>query len=325
MVNGKAGQLLQPCSAAVGEAYPSRPVRYVVPFGAGPTAEQARWLAQRLSVAWGQPVVVENHPGASGALGTAAVAQAAPDGYTLLAANPGPLTVGPSIRAGLGYDPLQDFSPIILLATLASVIAVHPRVPAESIAALVALAQARPGELRFGSPGVGTVGHLAMELFQHAAGVRLSHRPCEGLDEAIPALAAGRFDVLVIPLPEARPLALAGGIRALAVTRRTRSTLWPELPTAEEAGVRGFDSFNWNGVAAPARTPHAIVERVNGEIDRLLGSADGRHYFESRGYEIAGGVPETFGAFIRAEYHKWHNVARMVGVQARGVSAPRWW
>ena len=299
-----------------GERYPSRSIRYVVPFGPGPTAEQARWLAQRLSMAWGQPVQVENLPGASGAFGTESVAKAAPDGYTLLAANPGPLTVGPAIRGDLGYDPLHDFAPIILLATLASVFAVHPGVPAASIAALLALARARPGELSFGSPGRGTVGHLAMELFQHAAGVRLAHRPREGLDEAIPQLVAGRFDVLVIPLPEARPLALAGSIRALAVTRRARSTLWPELPTAEEAGVPGFESFNWNGIAAPQRTPRAIVNRLNDEVNRLLRSREGREYFESRGYEIAGGAPEAFGSFIQGEHDKWCRVARLVQASA---------
>jgi len=299
--------------------YPSRPVRYVVPFGAGPTAEQAHWLAQRLTDRWGQPVVVENRPGASGGAGTEWVARAAPDGYTLLAANPGPLTVGPSVRGAVGYDPLRDFSPIVLLATLASVIAVHPGVPATGIAALVALARARPGALTFGSPGVGTVGHLAMELFQHAAGVAMAHRPCNGLEEAIPDLAAGKFDVLVIPVPEARPLARKGRIRALAATRRARCVLWPDLPTVEEAGVAGFESFNWNGVAAPARTPRAIVESVNAEINRLLCSAEGRAFFGSRGYEIAGGTPEEFGAFIGAEQAKWAAVARQVGIRQRGM------
>ena len=288
----------------------------MVPFGPGPTAEQARWLTERLSAAWGQPVVVENRPGASGALGTAAVARAVPDGYTLLAANPGPLTVGPSIRGDVGYDPLHDFAPVVLLATLASVIAVSPQVPARSICELVELARARPGELSFGSPGHGTVGHLAMELFQHVAGIELEHRPREGLDVAIPELVAGRFDVLVIPVPEARPLALAGRIRALAVTRRARSALWPELPTVEEAGVKGFESFNWNGIAAPAGTPRAIIEQVNTEVNGVLSTAEGREYFASRGYEIAGGTPEAFDEFVRAEHEKWRMVARRVGVAA---------
>jgi tripartite-type tricarboxylate transporter receptor subunit TctC len=295
-------------------AYPDRAVRYVVPFGEGITAAQARWLAQQLGERWAQTVEVECRPGASGRTGTAMVAHSAPDGYTLLAANPGPLTVGPALRKDIPYDPIADFAPVILMATVTSVICVHPQVPAANIAGLISLA--RKGELRYGSPGVGTVGHLAMELFQHLAGVRLAHLPREGLPEAIPELASGLFDVLVIPLPDARPLALAGAIRALALTKSARSELWPELPTVAEAGVHGFESFNWNGVAAPAGTPRAIVERVNAGVNEVLQSEEGRAYFTGRGYDIAGGTPEAFAAFIASETRKWAGVARLAGIAA---------
>lgn len=297
-------------------AYPSKTVRYIVPFGAGPTDVQARWLEQRLSRGWEQPMAVENHPGAGGVAGTGLVARAAPDGYTLLAANPGPLTVAPNISQRLGYDPLRDFSPIILMATVTSVVAVHPGVPVEDIKDLIARARRCPGKLTCGSPGVGTVGHLAMELFQHLAGIRMTHFPRKGLTEAIPELIAGRFDVLIIPAPDARPLALEGRIRALAGTKRTRTTVWPELPTVDEAGVKGFASCNWNGVAAPAGTPRQIVDCVNAEVNRILQSPDGREYFGCKGYDIAGGTPEEFGAFIRAEKEKWGKVARLAGIQA---------
>jgi tripartite-type tricarboxylate transporter receptor subunit TctC len=296
------------------ERYPTRPVRYIVPFGAGPTEVQARWLAARLSAAWGQSVVVENHAGESGMAGTRMVAAAPADGYTLLAANPAPLTVGPTLRKDAGYDPMRDFSAIILMVTVSSVIAVHPLVPAKNVGELLELARGSPGRLRYGSAGAGTVSHLAMELFNHLAGTRMTHMPRQGLEEAVPALVAGQFDLLVIPMPEARALARDGRIRALAATRRTRSVLWPELPTVEEAGVAGFESFTWNGVAAPAGTPRPVVEYINGEINRLLRSLDARDYLLGKGYEIAGGTPEEFGAFMRAEKEKWARTARLAGL-----------
>jgi len=296
------------------KGYPSRPVRYVVPFGAGPTEVLARWLAGKLNEAWRQSVTVENHPGASGLAGTRMVAEAPPDGYTLLAANPGPLTVGPCVRNGIGYEPARDFAPVILMVTVGSVIAAHPGVPARSIGEVIGLARARPGGLRYGSAGEGTVSHLAMELFNHLAGMKMTHVPRNGLEEAVPELVSGRFDLLMLPVPDARPLALEGRIRALAATRRTRSELWPELPTVEEAGVAGFESFNWNGVAAPAGTPRDVVARINGAINRVLESQDARDYLAGKGYEIAGGTPEAFGAFMEAEREKWAQAARLAGL-----------
>ncbi len=299
-----------------GEGYPSKPVRYIVPFGSGPTEVQARWLTERLAAAWGREVVVENKPGESGMAGTRHVAQAAPDGYTLLAANPGPLTVGPALRSDTGYDLERDFAPVVLMVTVSGVIAVHPGVEARNIGQLLELARRYPGKLRYGSAGAGTVSHLALELFNHLAGTKMTHVPRKGLEEAVPELEAGRFDLLVIPLPDARPLALAGRIRALAVTRRTRSALWPELPTVEECGVAGFDSFNWNGVAAPAGTPGPVIDEINNKINNLLNSSEARDWFGAKGYEIAGGMPEEFGDFLRAESVKWRAAARLAGLTA---------
>lgn len=294
--------------------YPSKPVRYVVPFGAGPTEAQARWLAERLGTAWGQRVVIENRPGESGMTGTRLVARAAPDGYTLLAANPGPLTVGPNLRVGIGYDPARDFAPVVLIATVTSVIVAHPGVAAKGIGDLLGFARAHPGRLRYGSAGAGTVSHLAMEWLNHLAGTRMTHVPRNGLEEAVPELAAGRFDLLVVPVADARPLALDGRIRALAVTRRTRSALWPELPTVEESGVAGFDSYNWNGVAVPAHTPLPAIVKINKTINDVLKSPEARDRFGAKGYEIAGGAPEAFGAFMQAEREKWAQAARLAGL-----------
>jgi tripartite-type tricarboxylate transporter receptor subunit TctC len=296
------------------DGYPSRPVRLVVPFGSGPTEVLARWIADELGKRWGQPVVVENHPGQGGMAGTKRVAEAAPDGYTLLAANPGPLTVGPNVKAGLGYDPAA-FVPVVLMVTVSGVVAAGPGLAVRTLEELIDHARAHPG-LRYGSAGVGTVSHLAMAWLNHSAGLGMAHVPGDGLEAAVPALASGTLDLLVIPLPDARPLAKAGKIRALAVTRRKRSALWPELPTVEEAGIAPFESFNWNGIAAPAGTPDPIVFRVGNDVNRILSTREAAAFLEGSGYEIAGGSSEIFGAFMRSERAKWRQVARLAGLTA---------
>jgi tripartite-type tricarboxylate transporter receptor subunit TctC len=297
------------------DRYPSRAVRFVVPFGTGPTEVIARWFADRLSGKWRQAVVVENHPGAGGAAGTRLVAQAQPDGYTLLGANPGPLTVAPAVRTGLGYDAAADFSPIVLMVTVSGVLAAHPGVPAKSMAQLIDFARAHPGRVRYGSAGTGTVSHLAMEQLNHLAGITMTHVPREGLDVAVPELVSGEFDLLVIPLPDARPLAAEGKIRALACTRRSRSARWPELPTVEESGVAGFESFNWNGLAATGGTPPPVVARINADVNHILQSAETQAFLMDKGYEIAGGTPEAFGAFMATERVKWAEAVRLAGLQ----------
>jgi tripartite-type tricarboxylate transporter receptor subunit TctC len=296
------------------ERYPSRPVRLVVPFGTGPTEVLARWIAEELGKRWGQPVVVENHPGQGGMAGTKLVAEAPPDGYTLLAANPGPLTVGPNVRTGLGYDPAA-FAPIALMVTVSGVVAARPGLPVRDLDELIDHARAHPG-LRYGSAGAGTVSHLAMEWLNHRGDMQMTHVPCEGLEAAVPELASGKVDLLIVPLPEARPLAKGEKIRALAVTRRARSALWPELPTVEEAGIAPFESFNWNGLAAPAGTPDPVVFRVGNDVNRILSTSEARAFLEGNGYEIAGGSSEVFGAFMRSERAKWREVAKLAGLAA---------
>jgi tripartite-type tricarboxylate transporter receptor subunit TctC len=286
----------------------TKPIRYIVPFGPGPTSALSLWLAERLGERLGRPVVVENHPGASGVRGTALAARSEPDGSTLLAANPGPLTVGPNVRSVTEYDPVRDFAPIVLIATVPGTIAVRPDLPASNVGELIALARARPGGLTYGSPGVGTVGHLAMALFQSIAGTQLKHRPLGGLEEALPKLIAGGIDVLIAPLPDARALAMQRKVRVLAVTRRRRSPLWPEMPTVEESGLPGFESYNWNGVAAPAGTPPETVKRINTGVNAVLHAPGSSAYLLQQGYDIEGGTPEAFAAFIKSEHEKWGRV-----------------
>lgn len=299
--------------AGSADTYPSRAVRLVVPFGAGPTLVLARWIAERLSERWGQPVVVENHPGQGGMTGTRLVAEAAPDGYTLLAANPGPLTVGPSIKKSPGYDPAA-LAPIVLMVTVSGVVAARPGLPVVGLEDLIEQARGNAGRLRYGSAGAGTVSHLAMEWLNRRAGMQMAHVPFDGLEAAAPELTSGNVDLLILPLPDALPLAKEAQIRPLAVTRRARSTLWPELRTVEEAGIAPFESFNWNGLAAPAGTPDAVVFRIGNDVNRMLSTREAEAFLGPKGYEIAGGSAAVFGAFMGAERAKWREVAKLAGL-----------
>ncbi len=296
--------------------YPNRAIRIVVPFtAAGPTDNNARLVGQKLTEAWGQPVVVENRPAAGGVPGTELVAKAAPDGYTLLAANPGPLTIAPSLVPNLPYDSSRDFAPVILVTITSSVIALHPSVPIGSVGELITYSKAHPGKLNYGSPGVGTVGHLTIELLQSMAGIRMTHVPYKGIAPATTDFLAGRLDVLQLSVPTSLPLLKAGKIKAIGVTGRKRSALLPDMPTIDEAGLSGFEAFNWNGLFAPAGTPREIVAKLYNEISRRALSAEMREQLVAQGFEIAGYGPGEYAAFIKAEIAKWAGVIRAAGVK----------
>ena len=296
--------------------YPNRAIRIVVPFtAAGPTDNNARLVGQKLTEAWGQPVLVENRPAAGGVPGTELVAKAAPDGYTLLAANPGPLTIAPSLVPNLPYDSSRDFAPIILVTITSSVIAVHPSTPLGSVGELIAYSKAHPGKLNYGSPGVGTVGHLTIELLQSMAGIRMTHVPYKGIAPATTDFLAGRLDVLQLSVPTSLPLLKAGKIKAIGVTGRKRSALLPDMPTIDEAGLSGFEAFNWNGLFAPAGTPREIVAKLYNEISRRALSVEMREQLVAQGFEIAGYGPGEYAAFIKAEIAKWASVIRTAGVK----------
>jgi tripartite-type tricarboxylate transporter receptor subunit TctC len=297
-------------------AYPAKPIRLIVPFTpGGPTDTHSRWAAHQLNTAFGQPVVVENRAGAGGVIGTEAVAKAAPDGYTLLGGNPGPLTIAPALRRQLGYDPIRDFAPITLIARSASCMCVHPTVPARSLKEFVALAKARPGAINYATPGIGTVGHLAIEHFSTLAGVRMTHVPYKGVAQYTIDLVAGNMDFAQIQIFQAAPHVRAGKLRCLAVTALVRSPLLPDAPTAQEAGVKGFSSYNWNGVLAPAGTPGAVIDRVHAVLAGPLTDPETRKQMEAVGYEVSGDGPAEYAAFIKAETGKWAKVAKAAGIQ----------
>ena len=303
------------CAAAFSQAYPAKPIRLVVPFPpGGPTDTHSRWAAQQLYTALGQPVIVENRAGAAGVIGTEAAAKAAADGYTLLGGNPGPLTIAPAIRKQLAYDPIRDFAPITLIARSASCMCVHPTVPAGNLKAFIAVARANPGKINYATPGVGTVGHLAIENFSTLAGVKLTHVPYKGAALYTTDLIAGNIDFAQIQIFQAAPHVRAGKLRCLAVTALVRSPLLPEAPTAQEAGVKGFSSYNWNGILAPAGTPRPIVDRIHGVLAKPLTNPEIRKQMEAVGYEVAGDGPAEYAAFIRSETEKWAKVAKAANI-----------
>jgi tripartite-type tricarboxylate transporter receptor subunit TctC len=303
-------------STGSGQAYPAKPIRLVVPFPpGGPTDTHSRWAAQQLYTALGQPVIVENRAGAAGIIGTEAAARAAADGYTLLGGNPGPLTIAPAIRKQLAYDPIRDFAPITLIARSASCMCAHPTVPAGNLKAFIAVAKANPGKINYATPGVGTVGHLAIEHFATLAGIRLTHVPYKGAALYTTDLIAGNIDFAQIQIFQAAPHVRAGKLRCLAVTALARSPLLPEAPTAQEAGVKGFSSYNWNGILAPAGAPRAIVDRIHAVLAKPLTNPEIRKQMEAVGYEVAGDGPAEYAVFIRAETEKWAKVAKAAGIQ----------
>jgi tripartite-type tricarboxylate transporter receptor subunit TctC len=298
------------------QGYPVKPIRLIVPFPpGGPTDTHSRWAAHQLNTAFGQPVVVENRAGAAGIIGTEAVAKAAPDGYTLLGGNPGPLTIAPGIRKQLAYDPVRDFAPITLIARSASAWCVHPSVPAKGLKEFIALAKARPGTINYATPGVGTVGHLAIEHFTTLAGIRMNHVPYKGAALYTVDLLAGNMDFAQIQIFQAAPYVRDGKLRALGVTAVARSPLLPDVATAQEQGLKGYSSYNWNGVLAPAGTPRVVIERIHAVLSKPLTNPDTRKQMEAVGYEVSGEGPVEYAAFIKAEIEKWARVAKAAGIQ----------
>ncbi len=300
---------------AAAQTYPAKSVRIIVPFApAGPTDNQARWAAQQLNAALAQTFIVDNRPGAGGVPGTEIVVKSLPDGYTLLAGNPGPLTIAPSARAQVPYDTLRDLAPIVLIAKSASCVCIHPSVPVKGVKDFVAFAKARPGKINYGTPGVGTVGHFATELFATSAGVKLNHVPYKGAAQYTVDLIAGNIELAINQFAIATPLVKQGKVRCLGVTSGERTPLLPEVPTIAEQGITGFSSYNWNGLLAPAATPKAVIARVHEVISKALKSTEARDYFVGQGHELGGLGPDEYATFIRAETEKWAQVAKKAGI-----------
>jgi tripartite-type tricarboxylate transporter receptor subunit TctC len=295
--------------------YPQHTVKMVVPFPAGgPTDILARVLAQKLAERWGQPVIVDNKPGAGGSIGSDLVAKAAPDGYTLLMATSSTHSIGPSLQK-LPYDPVRDFAPIGQVSNATNVLLVSPKLGVTSVKELIALAKAKPGQLNFASSGVGTIPHLTAAKFNLMAGVDLQHVPYKGTGLSIPDLANGQVAVLFDSIVTALNYVKTGSVRALAISSPRRSPLAPDLPTMAEAGLPGFESETWFGLFAPAGTSRDIIARVSADTAAALKSPDVRERFAAAGAEPVGSTPEQFAERMRADTARWAEVIKAAHVK----------
>jgi len=309
------------CALLIGNAhaqdvYPSKPLKLILPFPpGGGTDILGRLLAERLAANLGQPVVTENRGGAGGNVGAEAAARSAPDGYTIVLVAPS-LAISPTLYSKLNYDPLKDFAPIALVASVPNVMITHPSVPAANLQEFIALAKSKPGGMNFGSGGSGTSNHLAGELLNLAAGIKLVHIPYKGVNLAMNGVLAGEVHLAFIGIPVPAPHIKAGRLRALAVLARERSPILPEVPTAEEAGLGNFDVTTWYGILAPAGTPRPIVARLNAEFVKIMHSPEMKERLATLATDPLTSTPEEFAAYLQQEIAKWGDVIRKAGLRA---------
>lgn len=308
--------LAQSAAAPGAASYPTKPLRIVVPLSAGgPTDTLARVIGQQLTEKWGQPVIIENRPGAGGNIGAEMVAKAAPDGYTLFMGTSGPLSINQSLYSKLPFDPARDFAPVVLVASAPFVVAINPSVPAKSVKDLIALAKSKPGQLNFGAVS-GSAAHLATELFKSMAGIDMVHVAYKGAAPATTDLVAGVLQLSFASTPGVMPNVKAGKLTALAVTSPKRLSQLPDVPTLAESGLAGYEASVWYGLVAPAKTPRAIIVRLNAEINKILQDPDTRQKLLANDFEPAGSTPEQFGTYIKAETAKWGKVIKNSGAKA---------
>ncbi len=304
-------------AGAGAQGWPAKPLRIVVPFAPGGSTDIfARLLAERMSTALGQSVVVDNRSGAAGNIGAEAVARAAPDGYTLLMATTGVMAINQALYKNLTYDAAKDLEPVVFVASITNVLIVPADSALKSIADVVATAKRAPGQLSFASSGAGSSTHMSAELFKAMAGVTMLHIPYKGSGLAMLDLVAGRVSLMFENMPGAVGQIKAGKLRALAQTGLTRTPALPDVPTVAEAGVAGYESLSWSGIALPAGVPRDIVARLNREINTILALPEMRQKLAEQGAEAIGGSPEAFAQHVRREREKWSGVVRDAGIVA---------
>ena len=304
--------------AAHAQSYPAKPVRIIVPLVPGGNLDiVARAMAQRLGEGLGQQVIVENRPGASSLVGTQLVAKSAPDGYTLLAMANTFASV-PSVIANPGYDPIKDFTGVTMTCRVAQVLVVNPALPAKSVKELIGLARSRPGELSYASSGNGSTGHFAAEHFIQRAGLKMLHVPYKGNAQALVDIMAGQVMMMFDQVSTSAPNVKAGKLRAIAVTTRARSSIFPDLPTIDEAGLKGYEAVTYNGLLAPAGTPREAAARVQSEVARAVAVPAFRTSFLERGVElIASASPEEFTSYVRNDVAASAKLAKNAGIKAQ--------
>lgn len=305
-----------PASGARAQTYPVKPVRMIVPFAAGgPADTMARLVAQRLSTGLGQSIVIDNRPGAGGTIGARAGAAAEPDGYTLIYGNTASFVIGPAVYANVGYDPVTQFAPVALVAVSYNILAVDPKLPVDSVPALIALAKARPGTINFASPGHGTPPHMVGEMFKQRAGIDIVHVPYKGTAAALTDIMAGQVEMTFENPSVIVPLVHGGRLKALAVTGETRNPQLPNVPTMIESGLRDFVSMSFTGLVAPAGTPAAIVNRLNTVLTEGMEGAEMKDAMDKLGVVPRPGTPEDFGRFLAQESTRWRAVAAAANIR----------
>ena len=303
-------------AAASAQSYPSRPVRIIVQFGPGTSSDVlGRIVAQRLTEVFGQQFVVDNRPGAGGIVGTEIATKANPDGHTLVLAVSSAFGINPGLYPKLPYDAIRDFAPITNLAVVAQTLVVNPGFPAKSVAEFVAHAKAKPGTVNYGSLGTGSTSHLTMEMFRAATGWQGNHVPFKGSGEAQTSLIGGQVPVMFDAMPAVLAQIKAGRLRGLAVSTKERSPFLPELPTVAESGYPGFEAIGWIGIAAPAKTPVAILDRLHREIVAMLNRPETKERLAQLAFTPVGDSREAFGLFIKAEIAKWTKAVKDSGAK----------
>ena len=301
--------------ALFAQAFPAKPVRIIVPYAAGgPLDEFTRVLAQRLNEAWGQPVLADSRPGASGGIAAELVAKAAPDGYTLLLGNPGPITVFPNLQKRASYNPQTDLAPVTMMVSVPLVLVAHPSLPAKNARDLVRLAKARPGQFSFASAGVGNLAHIAMESLSVMAGVKMNHVPYKGSAPALVDIMAGHVDTMLINIFGLLPHVQSGRVRAIGVSSAKRTPVYPDAASIAEFYPE-FDVTSWVGIFAPAATPRELIAKLRGDIARVLARAELRDRIVGQGADIVAGTPEELGAHVRRESATYAKAIQAAGIR----------
>jgi tripartite-type tricarboxylate transporter receptor subunit TctC len=304
-------------ATASAQNFPNKPIRIIVPFAAGGTSDiLARAIGPHVTAAWGQPVIVENRTGANGNVGADYVAKSAPDGYTMLLSDVGALAINPSVYASMPYDPVKDFSPIVMVSYSPHVLAVHPSVPVSNVQELIAYAKANPGKMNFANSGTGGAPHLAGVDFAARTGVQWAYIPYKGGSAAVVDVIAGNSNVLFNGMLATYPSVKGGRLKGLAVSSAERVASAPELPTLVESGLPGFVTGSYQGLLAAAGTPRDIVARLNAEFTRILNTAEMKEMLAKQGTEVRAGTPEALGTFIASEKARWAKVVKEAGIKA---------
>ena len=303
-------------TSAFAQTWPAKPIKWIVPFAPGGTTDiLARTIGEKLTVALGQPVIIENKPGAGGGVGADFTAKAPPDGYTIMGGTISTHAINASLYKSLPYDPVKDFVPITLIARVPNMLVINPDIAAKNVAELITLLKANPGKYSFASSGNGTSQHLSGELFKSIAGVDMQHIPYKGSPPALQDVVGGQVAMTFDNITTAWPLAKGGKLRALAVTTAKRSAVAPDVPTLSESGLAGYEVGSWQGVFAPAGTPPAIVKRLNAEIVKIINMPDVKEKLIGLGAEPVGNTSEEFAALVKTEVVKWAEVVKQSGAK----------